>query len=106
MRILTGADVASGLTYSWQKDSKRIPWNGETLILNDVLPVDGGNYTCKIEDVCGNDEKSVAVVVKPQLQVAPADSVLELWIGDPVRLSVRAGGENIAYAWSGPSAEK
>ena len=105
VRILTGADVASGLTYSWQKDSKRIPWNGETLILNDVLPVDGGNYTCKIENVCGNDEKSVAVVVKPQLQVAPADSVLELCIGDPVRLSVRAGGENIAYAWSGPSAE-
>lgn len=97
------SNTTKGVTFSWLQGEKPVNGSGLTLEVEKALPSAGGIYTCRAVNACGSDQKTVTVLVKPVLQVSPEDTVLQLCIGDPVTLEVRAEGENLEYAWIGPS---
>lgn len=88
---------------SWVKDGNKRDETGLMVSVPDAKGKDSGLYVCAVSNVCGSDERAVSVAVKKSLQVNPLDSVLQLCQNESVKLSVRASGDDLTYAWEGPT---
>lgn len=82
----------------WKKDGNTIS-NDSILVINDVQSANAGNYTFRVQNVCGYSELSTSVSLKtpPQILVHPQSQTVCSF--SQTLLTVEASGENLSYQW-------
>lgn len=93
--------AASGenVIYHWQKNGEDVGTMDSLLTLDRVISQDGGNYICRIESVCGEEEVIFGLRIKETTQIIGRSPDKHVAMKDSVNLKVIAKGENNVYEW-------
>ncbi len=70
------AQGGPGNSFQWQRNSTDLP--NETsplLVVNVTRPEDGGEYTCLVSNVAGNQTDTTMLYIVPQITTEPIDSL-------------------------------
>ncbi|HRX84841.1 MAG TPA: hypothetical protein P5572_07470 [Phycisphaerae bacterium] len=87
--LVVSVDDADGVTYQWQHDGQALHDGGRvsgattaTLNIMDLEPEDGGIYTCRVWNICIDEQDAVGVsteleVIDPQFSSIPQHACVE-----------------------------
>jgi hypothetical protein len=90
------------LSYQWKKNGENIPGaNTNRYLISSILPVDEGDYSLAVSNVCGLAESGaihISVRSRPKILVQPISQTV--CIDLPVSFEVQvAGNESYTYQW-------
>ena len=61
-------------TYQWQKNGEDLMNETDTaLIISNITAMNGGNYTCVVSNIAGNDSATAVLYVEPIIVTQPTD---------------------------------
>ncbi|XP_065905642.1 peroxidasin homolog [Dysidea avara] len=90
------------LEYSWNRTntfSATTTTNTSTLTISDLATVDGGEYTCTVNNDAGSSSTTVTVYIAPYNVVIMGDNTYDN--GDQLELNCSSeGGPDLEYSWS------
>ena len=101
VNLEVNASGCAKFNFQWRKDGFALPGRtNATLVLNNTVVTDSGDYSVIVSSVCRTVTNHAAVVVNAPAQVVTPAANQASYLGSNVVFSVTASGTRLSYEWS------